>query len=97
MALVKTGVTAAALGVTAYSSLLGKRMSEQHDVPVTSGTRPVVRTPGEVARAQRQLTMLQWAVPALTGALVVIRAFAGVQQRPPQVAEGIGARLGRTG
>jgi len=37
-----------------------------------TATRPVVRTPGEVARAQRQLTVLQWAVPALTGALVVI-------------------------
>jgi len=97
MSLVKTGVTAAALGVTAYSRLLGKKMSEQHDVPAQSGTEPTVNTPTEVARAQRQLALLQWAVPALTGALVVISAFAGEQQRPNKVVDGITERLRRNG
>lgn len=47
------------------------------------------------ADAQRQLDALQWAVPALTGALVVISAFAGAQQRPQKVRSGVKARVGR--
>src|SRR5690348_14964040 len=34
MALVKTGLTAAALGVTAYSRVLGTKVAAQRDVPV---------------------------------------------------------------
>ena len=97
MALVKTGVTAAALGVTAYSRLLGRKVSEQHDVPVESGTEPTVQTPTEIARAQRQLKVMQWAVPVLTGALVVISAFAGEQERPHKVVVGVSSRLRRKG
>ncbi len=98
MALVKTGVTAAALGATAYSRLLGAKVSEQHDVPVESGTEPAVQVPRPRSReAQRQLDVLQWVVPALTGALVVISAFAGEQQRPRHVVEGVSARLRRKG
>ena len=97
MAIVKTGVTAAALGVTAYSRMLGKKVSENTTVPAESGTEPARTTPPEVAKAQRQLDALQWAVPALTGLLVVISAFAGEQQRPQQVSSGIKARLARKG
>jgi hypothetical protein len=32
--------------------------------------------------------LLQWAVPALTGALVGVSAYAGEQQRPVAVEEG---------
>lgn len=85
MAIVKTGVTAAALGVTAYSRLLGKKMSANAAVPVEDATTPAAQTPPEVAAAQKQLALLQWAVPALTGTLVVISSFAGEQQRPTTV------------
>jgi hypothetical protein len=81
MALVKTALTAAAMGVTAYSRVLGKKVSEQTDVPIQSGTEPTTSTPSTVASAQRQLKALQWAIPALTGALVVVSSFAGEQQR----------------
>ena len=37
--------------------------------------------------------MLQWAVPALTGALVVISSFAGEQQRATEVKRGVAERL----
>jgi hypothetical protein len=93
MAVAKTLLTAAALGVTAYSRMLGKKVTQQPDVPAESGTEPTAATPPEVADAQRQLKKLQWAVPALTGALVVISAFAGEQQRPEAVQEGIVSRL----
>lgn len=93
MALLKTGLTAAALGVTAYSRLLGRKVSEHTRVPVESGTEPAAATPPDVAAAQRQLRILQWAVPAVTGALVVISAFAGEQERASEVNKGLLRRI----
>jgi hypothetical protein len=93
MALVKTVLTTGALGATAYSRVLGRKVSEKTDVPAASGTEPAPTTPDDVAAAQRQLAMLQWAVPALTGALVVVSSFAGEQQRPSEVKKGMRRRL----
>lgn len=89
MAIVKTGVTAAALGVTGYSRVLGKKISARTDVAVDDATTPAPATPSDVAAAQKQLTLLQWAVPALTGTLIVISSFAGEQQRPATVLRGL--------
>jgi len=89
----KTALTVAALAVTAYSRVLGKKVSEQTDVPTASGTEPAVTTPADVAQAQKQLKLLQWAVPALTGALVVVSSFAGEQQRATEVKKGFLDRL----
>lgn len=94
MSMVKTGVTAAALAATGYSRLLGRKLSQHHAVPASDGTTPAASTPPELASAHRQLTALQWVIPALTGALVVISSFAGEQQRPGSVLGGIGRRLG---
>ena len=93
MSLVKTGLTVAALAVTGYSRILGRKVSQAGAVPVGDATTPTQGTPPEVAAAQKQLTALQWAVPVLTGALVVVSAFAGEQQRPQTVLAGIGERL----
>lgn len=94
MSMIKTGVTAAALAATGYSRVLGRRVSQYHAVPAADGTTPTDQTPPDVAAAQKQLSTLQWAIPALTGALVVISAFAGEQQRPTNVLTGITRRLG---
>ncbi|MCY7400101.1 MAG: hypothetical protein LH477_03930 [Nocardioides sp.] len=91
--MLKTGLLAAALGVTAYSRVLGKRVSEHTAVPARSGTEPAASTPPAVAQAQRQLHLLQWVVPALTGAIIVVDAQLGEQQRPANVLEGIAARI----
>ena len=93
MSLAKTGLTVAALGVTGYSRLLGRTMSAHGAVPAESATDPTLGTPPEVARAQKRLDTLQWAVPALTGALVVLSAFAGEQQRPSEATGGVLRRL----
>lgn len=93
MSVVKTALTAAALGATAYSRVLGKKVAADHDVPVESGTDPTASTPAEVASAQRQLKALQWVVPALTGSLVGVTAYAGEQQRPTAVKSGLLDRL----
>ena len=54
-----------------------------------SGTKPTKLTKAEIADAMEQLDRLQWVVPALTGALVVVSSYAGEQQRPSEVVKGI--------
>jgi hypothetical protein len=90
---VKTALTAAALATTAYARVLGKRLERAGDVPVEGGTTPNPTTPEDGARAQRQLTALQWMIPVLTGAVLVVSARMGEQQRPTQVTGGLIRRL----
>ena len=92
MSAAKTALTAAALGATAYSRMLGRKVSAERRTPAASGTRPEMGTPPEVADAQRKLRAMQWAVPALTGSLVVISSFAGEQQRLTEVGKGMAKR-----
>ena len=94
MVAIKTTLTAAALGATAYSRVLGRKVSANHDVPTDSGTNPSFQTPPDVAKAQMQLNVLQWVIPALTGALVVVTSYAGEQQRASEVKKGLAGRLG---
>jgi hypothetical protein len=92
MSALKTLLTAAALGATAYSRVLGQRVSAAGAVPSKRGTKPSKRTKvaqADVAAAQEQLDLLQWVIPALTGALVVVSSYAGEQQRPSEVAQGV--------
>jgi hypothetical protein len=89
---IKTALTVAALGTTAYARVLGKKLEHAGDVPVEGGTTPNPATPDKVTQAQRQLTALQWVIPALTGAVLVLSARMGEQQRPTQVSKGL---LGR--
>jgi hypothetical protein len=90
---VKTALTGAALAATAWSRALGARLDEAGQVPVEGGTDPSTDTPEDVAKAQRQLKVLQWVIPALTGAVLVINARMGEQQRPAQVTGGLLGRL----
>lgn len=93
MSAAKAGLTLAALTVTACSRALGKKIERAAGTPVQGATEPSAETPPDVAAAQRRLRALQWAVPALTGALVVITALAGEQQKPGQVAQGMWGRV----
>jgi hypothetical protein len=90
---VKTALTGAALAATAWSRALGAKLSEAGEVPVEGGTDPSNDTPEDVAKAQRQLRVLQWVIPALTGAVLVLNARMGEQQRPAQVTGGLLGRL----
>ncbi|HVE98031.1 MAG TPA: hypothetical protein VNA12_02505 [Mycobacteriales bacterium] len=89
----KTALTAAALGATAYSRILGEKVMKAGDVPVAGGTEPLPTTPAEVAQAQKQLHFLQWGIPALTGSMLAMSAKMGEQQRPSEVAKGLGRKL----
>ncbi|WP_405095237.1 hypothetical protein [Micromonospora sp. NBC_01412] len=94
MSAAKTALTVAALAVTGYSRLLGMRLEKAGGPSVEGTTEPNPQTPANVASCQRQMKMLQWAVPALTGAMVVVTAYMGEQQKPGQVLRGL---LGRAG
>jgi hypothetical protein len=83
------------LAATAYSRVLGRKLEQAGMVPVQDATTPAGETPAEVSRPQRLLQALQWVVPALTGAVLVVNARMGEQQRPAQVAGGLLGRLQR--
>ena len=93
MALAKTGLTVAALAVTGYSRLLGRKVTEDTSVPALAGTEPATSTPDDVAKAQKQLAALQWVIPVLTGALIIVSSLAGEQQRASEVKKGILSRF----
>jgi hypothetical protein len=48
-----------------------------------------------LAKAQRQLAVCQWLIPALTGGISVLTAVHGEQQRPSQQAAGIFTKPGQ--
>ena len=85
---VKLALTASALGATAYARVLGQRVIKTGDVPIAGGTASLPSTPPEVAKAQKQLKALQWAIPGLTGAVLASSALHEEQQRPAQVLRG---------
>lgn len=89
VAAAKAALTAAALGAQAWSGALGRRMEQAGDVPVGDGTNPAPGTPVDVAATQRRLRVAQWAVPALTGSMLVLNAVMGEQQRPRNVVRGL--------
>jgi hypothetical protein len=90
----KTALTGLALAATGYSRALGAKLQRVGDAPVEGGTTPTEESPDQVARVQRQLNVLQWVIPGLTGATLVLNAKMGEQQRPATVATGLlqGAR-----
>jgi hypothetical protein len=88
-------VTGAALGATAYSGVLGAKTAQGDGQAAHGATEPSSETPTDVANAQRQLRYLQWALPVLTGTIVVLGAQQGEQQRPKEILAGFGNTLAR--
>jgi hypothetical protein len=88
--IIKTVLTAAALGTTAYSGVVGAKLAKTagDDTYTEGGTTPSEATPDNVAALQQQLRILQWANPVLTGALIVLGAQQGEQQRPQERVRG---------
>ncbi len=87
--MIKAALTAGAVGVTAYSGVLNRRMAAAGRVPVEGATEPGPATGPDVAAAQRQLRVAQWAIPGLTAGLVGVTAWQGEQMRPGQVLSGL--------
>ncbi|WP_311197830.1 hypothetical protein [Ornithinimicrobium sp. INDO-MA30-4] len=74
--------------MTVYSGMLGKKVYDLQDNPTQGVTEPAAGSDSELASAQQQLKYCQWALPAVTGVLVVLGAQQGEQQRPAEQARG---------
>ncbi|MGW2841074.1 hypothetical protein ACWCWD_25165 [Streptomyces sp. NPDC001493] len=86
--LAKTVLTGAALAATAYCRVLGKKL----ELSASDDPRDLEKAaahPVDLDKARSHLTLMQWAVPALTGAIVVLNALHGEQQRPLQQQAGM--------
>ncbi len=102
----KLVLTAAAVATTAYSGVLGAKVAHGDGQPAEGATEPTIGTPpaegatepslgtaADVAAAQQQLQVLQWATPILTAAIIVLGAQRGERQRAGQRLVRAGARL----
>jgi hypothetical protein len=98
--MVRAAATAAALGATFLAARTGAEMAhaspnghgpEGHDH--TGRDDAPKQTTVTDGRLERRIRTLQWAVPALTGAMVVLDAIMGEQQRPTRVAKGVSHRF----
>lgn len=92
----KGGLSAGALAATVSARAFRKHAMDATDgqsVPVRDGTTPADETPAAVATAQQRLRMAEYAVPALTGAVVALNAKMSEDQRPAATLRGAGARL----
>lgn len=91
--IVKAALTGAAAAATAYSGWQGKILSDAGEVPAFGAVIPDPETPEGAAKAQQRLRIAQWVLPAATGALIVLAAQQGEQQRPGQVLPGVVDRV----
>lgn len=92
---VKTALTAAALGTTAYSGVLNRKMASAGDVPVQGATEAGPGTSPQVANTLKQLKAVQWLIPSLTGALVSVSALQGEQLKSRPAATDAVRRVAR--
>ena len=86
---VKTAVTAAGLGVSAWSAVLNRKMAAAGPVPVQGATEASAATPPDVAKTLQQLKLVQWLNPLLAGAIVGVTAWQEEQMRTSQVVPGV--------
>jgi hypothetical protein len=89
----KLGLTGVAAATTAASGFYGAQVAKAGPVPAEGATEPDAQTPAEAAEAMKRLRMLQWAIPVLTGAVVIANVVMGEQQRASEVAKGTAKRL----
>lgn len=89
--LAKTVLTGAALAATAYARVLGKKI-ELASSGDPQDAEKAGQYPMDTQQAARRLACVQWAVPALTGGLLVLNALHGEQQRPTEQAQGMWQR-----
>lgn len=80
---VKTVLTLGAAGISLYSGYLGLQVKKHEDEGAAGATEPGVGSSPELTSAQKQLKVLQWVIPVLSGSLFITGAQQGEQQREP--------------
>jgi hypothetical protein len=88
----KTALTGLALAATAYARSLGKKIEVASSLD-NEGSPEDASHHMAIEAEQRKLRVVQWTVPALTGAIEILNALQGEQQRPAQQARGWLQRL----
>lgn len=78
----KVVVTAAAGGASVLGGLAGAAIGKLSSEGAPGVTEPDATTSNELATAQRIEKVTQWAIPVLTGVLLVLSAQQGELQRP---------------
>ena len=85
----KTALTLVGMGLTAYTGVLGTKVGKLAEQGGEGVTEPRPGASEELKKAQKQLKVLQWAVPVVSGTVIVLGAQQGEQQRPSNLVEGI--------
>lgn len=85
----KTIVTVAGAGITLYAGIVGKKVDKLSAEGAQGATEPNAGASPELKAAQKQLQILQWAIPAFAGTVVVLSAKHGEMQRPTNVLKGL--------
>jgi len=92
---VKAGLTVLAAGLTAYSGKLGKTVDEHAAQGGEGATEPGAAASKTLRNAQKQLQVIQWAIPVLTGTILVMGTVQGEQQKPESLVKNQLKRFGR--
>lgn len=77
----KAGVTLAGAAVTLYAGVLGKKVDELSEQGAEGATEPAPTASPELRKAQDQLRLLQWTIPAFAGTVIALGAQHGELQR----------------
>lgn len=77
----KAALSGLAMAATAYAAVMGSKVADLDEES------------DEASAAVRRLTVARWAVPVLTGAIIVVDAQLSEQQRPAQVISGVLQRM----
>ena len=85
----KTAVTLAGAGVTLYAGILGSKVEKLAAEGSEGATEPKPGASDELKAAQKQLKILQWAIPVFAGWVIVLGARHGELQRPKNVIQGL--------
>lgn len=85
----KTVVTLAGAAVTLYAGMLGSKVEKLASEGAEGATEPRPAASDELQAAQKQLKLLQWAIPAFAGTVIVMGAKHGEMQRPKNVLHGL--------
>lgn len=88
----KSIITVAGMGLSLYAGILGKKVGELGDQGAAGATEPGATSSPELAKAQKQLKIVQWALPVVSGAVIVLGAEQGEMQRPKNVFSGLSNR-----
>ncbi|WP_246262878.1 hypothetical protein [Arthrobacter mobilis] len=85
----KSVVTLLGAAVTLYAGLVGQKVAKLSHEGAQGATEPGAGSSEELAKAQKQLKMLQWAVPFFAGWVIILGAKQGEMQRVENVALGL--------